>query len=67
VERTVVGDHLTGQKRDADDDDEKGVQRRAGDEQTGPAGGQRVQIRDIRGQVDDDDEENIVQRRTGDE
>ncbi len=36
VERTVVSDHLASEERDADDDDEEGVQRRTRDEQTWP-------------------------------
>ncbi len=36
VERTVVSDHLAGEERDTDDDDEEGVQRRTRDEQTRP-------------------------------
>jgi hypothetical protein len=36
VEWTVVSDHLAGEERDADNDDEEGVQRRTRDEQTRP-------------------------------
>jgi hypothetical protein len=36
VEWTVVSDHLAGEERDADDDNEEGVQRRTRDEQTRP-------------------------------
>jgi hypothetical protein len=36
VEWTVVSDHLAGEERDADDDDEEGVQRRTRDEQARP-------------------------------
>jgi hypothetical protein len=36
VERAVVSDDLAGEERDADNDDEEGVQRRTRDEQTRP-------------------------------
>ena len=36
VEGGVVGDHLGGQEREADDDQQERVEERAGDEQTSP-------------------------------